>query len=358
MEPLQKQKISLMSHGVQVTPAATVALAGDENKPLSVGDYVTTSGLTIILPGNIYVNANFKEEFCKRSENILDFQDRLLIRSPYGQWPVSCLPVPTYYNKRLTSGRPVTQVIMTHADRMRISPIRGCSNHCQFCDMGTAFHYQKVHTPELCEALDIALHDQGIIPKHLLISGGTPKKEDESYLDSVYQTIIKKSPVPVDVMMTPRDDETILEQLLEWGCRGLSINLEIYDDKVAKKIMPEKHRLGKEKYLDFIQKAVNLFGKGAVRSSLILGLETPESTLEGVKCLAQTGCDPMLSTFKPLQGTSLNETPPPSPEFQAEVYEEAEKIVRRYHVLLGPRCIPCQHNTLTYPIPGENYFFY
>jgi hypothetical protein len=358
MNDLYKLKISLMSKGVQITPDAYKALVGGENTPLSVFDYVTTSGMVLTIPGNVYVNANFKEECCKRSENMLDFNEKLIIRSPYGEVEVSCMQVPSYYNEMLSSGRPVTEVIMTHADRMRISPIRGCSNRCQFCDMGTAYPYRKTEINEIREALGIALKDQNLTPKHLLISGGTPKKEDEEYLDTIYEQVIKKCPVPVDVMMAPREDESILKRLLEWGCNGLSINMEINDGDLAKKIMPEKYRVGKDRYLKFIEKAVNVFGRGAVRSCVILGLEDAESTLEGVRNLAQIGCDPVLSSFKPLKGTMLEDVSTPESSFQEYVYEEAEKIVREYGVLLGPRCIPCQHNTLAFPVAGENYFFY
>jgi hypothetical protein len=358
MNELYKLKVSLMSNGVRIMPEAHRALSGGEEKPLSVGDYVTTSGVTLILPGNVYANANFKEGFCKHSENVLDCNGKLFLRSPYGETEVSCLPVPSYYNRKLSSGRPVTDVIMTHADRMRISPIRGCCNRCQFCDMGTAYPYQKAEISEIDEALTIALADTNINPKHLLISGGSPKKEDEGYLDEVYEYIIKKCSVPVDVMMAPRKDDSILERLREWGCCGLSINLEINDAEMAKEIMPEKYRIGKNKYLTFIEKAVDVFGRGAVRSCIILGLEEAESTLAGVRQLAKIGCDPALSSFKPLKGTLLEDVLPPTPEFQEQVYREAEVIAAEYDVALGPRCIPCQHNTLTFPVDNGKYFFY
>jgi hypothetical protein len=358
MKDVYKLKISLMSSGVQITPSAYRELIGDENKPLSVFDYVTTSGLVLILPGNVYANANFKEDFCKQSENVLDFDSELFIRSPLGNFKISCLPVPSYYNKTLPSGRPVTEVIMTHADRMRISPIRGCGNRCQFCDLGTAYPYQKACIEDIDAAIDIALSDTHIKPRHMLISGGTPLKKDETYLDAVYEHVIKKCPVPVDVMMAPREDASILQRLRDWGCEGLSINLEIEDAELAKKIIPEKYRIGREKYLEFIGKAVGIFGRGKVRSCVILGLEDEESTLKGVERLAAIGCDPVLSSFKPIKGTVLENVLPPDASFQEKVYEQAEKIAERYSVLLGPRCIPCQHNTLTFPLDSKGYFFY
>jgi len=357
MTDLYKLKVSLMSHGIQITPDAFRELAGTEKKPLSIFDYVTTSGLTLILPDHIYANANFKEEFCKHSENTLDFDDRYTIHSKYGEVQVSCLPVPAYFREVLSSGRPVTEVIMTHADRIRISPIRGCSSRCQFCDMGTVYPYRKTELNEIHEALEIALADTSIKPKHLLISGGTPPKDDETYMDTVYEEIIKECPLPVDVMMAPREDESILERLRQWGCNGLSINMEINNEELAKKIMPEKYRMGKDKYLKFIEKAVKIFGRGKVRSCLILGIEDAESTLAGIRTLARLDCDPVLSPFKPLQGTILEDVLPPVPAFLEHVYKEAEEIVRGYDVLLGPRCIPCQHNTITFPMEEKGYFF-
>lgn len=358
MEALYRLKISLMSHGMQVTPEARGFLAAAGVQCLSAFDYVTTSGMVLILPGDIYVNVNFRETFCKKSENILDYRERLILRSPFLETEASFTPVPGYVNRRLSSGRLARDVIMTHADRMRISPVRGCANRCQFCDMGTASSYCKADIGEIDEALNIALTDPLLHPKHLLISGGAPFPQDIPWLDSIYEHIIKTSPVPTDVMMTPRENDDILERLLAWGCAGIAINLEINDEAMAQKIMPEKNRLGKDVYLQFIEKAVRIFGRGAVRSCVILGLENPESTLEGIKCLAQVGCDPVLSTFKPLKNTALENILPPSPAIQEYIFEEAEKMTRRYGVLLGPRCIPCQHNTLTFPLKGEKYFFH
>lgn len=358
MTDLYKLKIALMSRGIRITPAAYRGLSGSGEKPLSAFDYVTTSGLTLILPDHIYANANFKEESCKHSENTLDFDDRYTIHSKYGEVPVSCIPVPGYFNKTLSSGRPVTEVVMTHADRVRISPIRGCSSRCQFCDSGVLYPYRKAGLDEILEAMEIALADPYIKPKHLLVSGGTPHRDDETYLDSIYEEVIKKCPLPVDVMMAPREDEGILERLRQWGCNGLSINMEINNEELAKKIMPEKYRLGKQRYLTFIEKAVSLFGRGKVRSSLILGIEDAESTLDGITTLARLGCDPVLSPFKPLPGTLSTDIHPPAPGFLEHIYTEAKKIAAKYGVLLGPRCIPCQHNTIAFPDAEEGYFFY
>ena len=45
-------------------------------------------------------------------------------------------------------------------------------------------------------------------------------------------------------------------------------------------------------------------------------------------------------------------------EFLAEAYERAIEIVEGFGVKLGPRCIPCQHNTLTFPDGSEAYKYH
>ena len=41
----------------------------------------------------------------------------------------------------------------------------------------------------------------------------------------------------------------------------------------------------------------------------------------------------------------------------AEVYMRALDVVERHGVKLGPRCIACQHNTLTFPDASGAYHY-
>src|SRR5262249_22894405 len=92
-----------------------------------------------------------------------------------------------------------------------------------------------------------------------------------------------------------------------------------------------------------------IFGPGRIRSLLMVGLESMEATLAGVEFLALRGCQPVLSPFRPAPGTRLEKMPPPRTEFLVEVYLRAREIGDRRGVNLGPDCLPCQHNTLTFP---------
>jgi hypothetical protein len=78
-------------------------------------------------------------------------------------------------------------------------------------------------------------------------------------------------------------------------------------------------------------------------------------TLKGVEALAQRGCEPVLSPFRPDPATELRDSPPPTADYLAEIYERSVEVAARYGAKLGPRCIPCQHNTVTFPDGSEYY---
>ena len=123
-------------------------------------------------------------------------------------------------------------------------------------------------------------------------------------------------------------------------------------------MIPEKQRLGKKVFAENLERAVAATGgEGRVRSLILIGLEDLETTLEGVEFIASLGADPVLSPFRPSQGTALHRQAPPRSDFLERVYLEAREIAVRHGVKLGPRCIPCQHNTLTFPDDGASYYF-
>ena len=79
-------------------------------------------------------------------------------------------------NTLLSDGTPVLELVMTHADRVRISPVHGCSFHCSFCT-SNADYYKEISIDQLNDAFQIALNDPYNKPRHVLISGGTLQEE-------------------------------------------------------------------------------------------------------------------------------------------------------------------------------------
>lgn len=80
--------------------------------------------------------------------------------------------MPEYHDERLPTGRPITDFAITHTDRVRISPIQGCSFVCTFCDLPYDKRYEKMPIEGLIDSIRRALEDQVLKAHHVLISGG------------------------------------------------------------------------------------------------------------------------------------------------------------------------------------------
>jgi hypothetical protein len=325
--------------------------------PLTLREYATTGGVTLQVEGGVYVNAPFDEWYCGSSETRLDYHvtsDSFSVSHNDATLAVRVLPLPGYLTTRDEFGRLVTDVAMSHADRLRLSPIDGCALDCQFCDMAGK-RYVKRPAEQILAAMKIALDDRQLPVAHILISGGTPIASDFAYLDEICVSVATSTALPVDVMAVPRPDAAWIDRLAAAGISGFAINLELYGDAAAK-YTRRKRRSELTTFDSNLRRAVEVTGgRGRVRSLLVAGLEPIEDTVRGVEFIARTGADPVLSPFRPAPGTPLAETAPPSADFMWRLYSEALEITERHGVKLGPRCIPCGHNTLTFA-GGDGYY--
>lgn len=355
-------KIQLMQNGAVFTEKARIHMPRGKFGHVTFADYATTSGVVVVVGDTFYANVPVRFEntpFCiDRVEDgfVLKKEGRVLPMS------IDIRAVPQYAldNVRLEEGTPVRELVMTHADRLRISPIHGCNFHCQFCTCNNQ-RYREVPVENLDQAVQVALRDPNNQPRHILISGGTPREEEGSYeyLNKVYYFFPHKyADYEFDIMLSPRgryagqNNRDAYEDFLKYlhedcGITTMSINLELNNENLRKKYIPEKYVIGKEHYLLFIQKAVAVFGEGKIRSSLVVGLEDKQDTLAGVRELAACGCIPVLSAFVPAQGTFMERYPKPETDFLLEIVHEAAEIARHNHTILGPLCRPCTHNSLT-----------
>lgn len=355
-------KIRLMQLGAIFTENAKAHMCKNRFGQIVVHDYATTGGVIVELNKLIYVNVPVKYENTPFCIDYSEQQFELFMDGHILEVSIKIIPAPQFAlnNVLLENGVPIRDLVMTHAYRLRISPIHGCSYHCQFCTSNRQ-RYNEISCEDLEQAVEIALKDPNISPKHILISGGTPEAEETTYqiLNKVYKYFPEKYPTyDFDVMLSPRGlhagdvsaqgYEEFLDYLHgECGIQTLSINLELYNERLKKAYIPEKWKIGIDNYRIFIRKAVELFGREKIRSSLIVGLEEMEDTLKGVEELCRWGCIPVLSAFVPDSGTDMASYPQPTVEFLLEVVEKASRIAEKYGTVLGPLCRPCTHNSLT-----------
>ena len=358
---LEQVKVVALATGLRVAP--DVLRRHDGPGALTVHEYATTGGLTLRLPQEVLVNAPFDEPFCEASPLELRLGgDGLELTLGDIVVPVlQLLPLPGYLGQVGSDGVPVAETTMSHADRIRLSPIDGCSYDCRFCNLPGKYRFH--HIPRVLGGLDVALEDESLPARHLLISGGSPSRapvQQQAFREMCLAVLRHARRVTagrpggfsVDIMMSAHaDGPAFVREMVAEGCDGFSLNIEAYSEEGAKRNLPLKHKLARPHLEAMILSAVEELGHGSgkVRSLIIPGLERPEQTLEGVEWLASLGCHPVLSPFRPARDTRLHRAPVVPVQTLVEVLAESRKIVARHGLSLGPRCVPCQHNTLSFP---------
>ena len=355
-------KLRLMQQGAEFTAAARKTMCRSRFGLITFSDYATTGGVVAVLDERVYVNIPVKFQSTPFLVDI--FEDKLVLKYDNKIMEISfrIIPSPKYALdvERLSDDTPVRELVMTHADRVRISPVHGCGYHCSFCTSNAAY-YKEISREQLDKAFNIALNDPYNKPRHVLISGGTPHEEADSYvwIDGIYRYFPQNYPqFDFDVMLSPRgmrpeqtskqDYDEFLHYLHdECSIKTLSVNLELYNDRFREMFIPDKAKVGKDNYYRFIRQAVEVFGAKNVRSSLVVGLESKEDTLNGVRALLDCGCLPVLSAFVPALGTDMANYLAPSIEFLLETVRKADEMAREAELQLGPLCRPCTHNSIT-----------
>ncbi len=357
---LERIKIAALAGGLQVDDNVLSELGGPAS--LTIHEYATTGGITLELPHGVMVNAPFDEPMCAGARlRLVRTGDTLALELDEDEVEiVRVVPLPGYLDAVDDTGTPVTDTAMSHADRIRVSPIVGCAYDCAFCDLA-GLRYQRRPVDQLIRAIDIARRDTTLPTRHLMISGGSPgaAAAHQQYFADACEAIVRHvterstagAPIfDVDIMMSPTPDgAAFIDRMIDAGVTGFSINVEAFSDDAGERHLPRKHRLARPHLERMIRHAVDRLGVGAVRSLIIIGLEPIERTLAGVTWLTDLGCDPVLSPFRPARATALADAAPPDEFLLAEALAASREIVDRAEPMLGPRCVPCQHNTLTFP---------
>lgn len=355
---LLRLKAHCLSTGIQLTDDAAWQLSGGGELPLTVHEYATTGGVTIRI-GDVFLNAPFDDWFCDRSRAKLDLDDARTgfeVRFDGVVIPCDVLPLPGYLDAVNRLGGRVTDTTMSHCDRIRVSPIMGCSLDCGFCDF-PALRYTRHGADEVLASIEVAKLDENLPARHMLISGGSPGPKHFDWFDDTLTTIIESAGLPTDIMMSPREGgNDHIKRFAGAGASGFSLNVEIFGDRWASEIMPLKHRRSSPFAESAIRTAVEAVGShGRVRSLIIVGLDEPSDTLAAVRFLADLGCEPVLSPFRPARHTRLARWEPPNETLLLDIHQAAAEIVATAGLRLGPRCIPCQHNTLAIPDKSGDY---
>jgi hypothetical protein len=309
----------------------------------------------------IVVNAPLRTKFVALSpfSIVLDESEKTWLEY-YGEKIVEISIYPKdELSERTTSANniPYSEIAYLSTDRLRVHHTNQClfkreGASCQFCDLVMDENRKDIPLEDIQEVVDeYCKHYSDLELRHFLVGGQSA--EDDVARDKVVKIIeILRNTAPtkkIYAMVLPYDLDAII-MMRDAGLDELAFNIELFDDKLAEKYMPGKSRIKRDDYFDaLINATCCLINPEQVRSMVIVGLEPIESTINGIKKLAEAGVQPMLSVFRPLSSTKLKDVVPPPMRRLYELFHLATNICKENRLSLGPKCSYCQNNTLSLP---------
>jgi len=193
-------------------------------------------------------------------------------------------------------------------------------------ELRACFNLEDKYNPDLTDK-EILKRKIYIKPMDININAGALKNVARIYGNTVSE-IGKVSQLPIFMEVGPLEREEI-EDLHSKGTDAASFNLELYDPKRRKEVIPGKARRNSlDAYLSSMRNAVDILGENQVSSWILIGLESPDKTIEGIRRIAETGAIPLPKPFRPLYSADYEKKRPPNLKDAVRIYQEWLDTVR------------------------------
>jgi predicted ATP-grasp superfamily ATP-dependent carboligase len=346
-------KFSLLTHGIRFGKSL-------DNIPTELKlKEAVGKAFDLIIDNYLYINTPVSSKFSNLSPfrvewignndfNLFYFDDLLTsLKIAYQD---------TLSERYTSNGVSFFDVAQFFTDRLRIHPFPNCcygrhfKDACKFCDLGNCKSQKKYNLKDIFEVIK-AYINSSLPVKHFLIGGGSSLNDKRwDYICSIVKFIRSQTSSNIYLMTTPPKNIETLKKLKDSGVSEIGFNLEFYNRQTAINLMPGKGKISLDQYENAFKNATQLWGKdGNVRSILIVGLEPIKDTLTGVKFLSNLGVMPILSSFRPIPNTPMEDFIIPDFKVLYYVWKKSLEICKKNNLFPGPKCIPCQNNTISLP---------
>ena len=339
-------KIALLNQGCNISPSATEYL-----KTKGVIKKAVFSAIDFRLDNGIPINSPVNLKFTELSPFSIQFAENLSLF--YYDKMISKLTIelnPTWSEKNTQSGIPYNRIAYLSTDRLRlkhesICTFKSCGKGCFFCNVpANSNKFSQVDFDEVLD--DLLVHPTF---RHILIGGGSgdPITESQNILALTHKIRERNTNIPIYLMSLPPTNIQSLYMYKDAGINEIAFNIEIWDRLLAQKLMPGKGEIPLSQYIKMLKESTKLWGKGGnVRTALIVGLNQQDVLMDAIQYLCKLGVQPMLSVFRPMIGTKLENVVPPSNQTLLSTYQKVFDICAKYHLEPGPSCKECRNNML------------
>jgi len=249
---------------------------------------------------------------------------------------------------------PYWKIALLHLDSIASTVVQKCiywgtHEQCRFCGIELTRGAQTipVKTPaQLAEVCTAARDLDGAVDATLTTGSINRRDRGALYISKCAAAIKEACGLPVQVQFEPPDDLSVLQHVRDAGVDAVGIHLETFDPEVLAEVAPGKAQCGVEGYFRTWGRAVEVFGRGAVSTYVILGMgERPGYTEEGCRRAIEMGVYPFVVPLRPVPGTLMADVAPPDPDYVAEVYRSVSAMLSEHgldHEEARAGCARCQ----------------
>jgi radical SAM protein (TIGR04043 family) len=268
--------------------------------------------------------------------------------------PVKLPRAPRIYDMQTADGIPYWKIALLHLDSIASTVVQKCiywgtDEQCGFCGIELTRGEQTipVKTPaQLAEVCTAARDYDGAVDVTLTTGSINRRDRGALYISRCASAIKDASGLPIQVQFEPPDELSVLEQVRAAGVDAVGIHIETFDPQVLARVAPGKAQCGVEGYFRCWERAVEVFGRGRVSTYVILGMgERRELIEEGCRRAIELGVYPFVVPLRPVPGTLMADTPPPSAEYVASIYRSVSAMLAQSgldHVEATAGCARCQ----------------
>lgn len=224
----------------------------------------------------------------------------------------------------------------------------------------------------IIETFDAAAADGSI--QHFCLSGGGmyDRSQEASYFIQLVTALRRASGYQgqpfliASQALDPEDARRVYEA--GEGAIQMSYPMEVWDEQLFPVVCPGKARhVGRNRWLDNMCKAVEIFGRGNVGTNVVAGVELAapnrfaekeealESTLDGFGWLCRHDIRPAFSPWTVAPGSAWEEKSPPDTEYSLrlgwELYNLHKQYKLTYDVGVNAGCYKCGVFTIPRDFP-------
>lgn len=275
----------------------------------------------------------------------------------------------------------VSEIAYLSTDRLRVHTTNNCcfkqqNKSCKFCNIQPLENENEIKPSDVKEVVDkyiedkkkieshfsdASINEKPVVLRHFLLGGQSLESGSQRLIE--LSKILGQYYMPVYAMTLPLSKDTVTE-MIKNGVYEFSYNIEIFNQKCREKYMPGKGKIPVAEYIERLVETEQLlqvyaprYSAKAVRSMVIVGLEPYFDMLDGIKELVDKNIEPMLSVFRPLPGTELDDLNAPPIRLVYDLfniisqymYEKSMRAGADDFPKLGPKCFCCQNNTVSLP---------